>query len=77
KKYEKELIRINNIEIKIKTTLLNKINTAVKRVAKKIEADFILNLGDGVVFARKKYDLTEEIIREILKLERRKSPVSR
>ena len=75
--YRKKLELVKNKENIIKKRLLISINVAVKRVAKRINADYILNIGDEVIYARKKYDITETILREILRLERRKSPVSR
>jgi len=57
--------------------ILKRINTAVRRVAVRHSLDYILNIGDQVVYASRKYDLTEEVIQEMLRLEQRSDPVSR
>ncbi|MCP4136173.1 MAG: OmpH family outer membrane protein [bacterium] len=73
----KKLLGIKKDEEYRKSKLYNKINSAVKAVAKKLDADYILNIGDEVVYAKKKYDVTEEVMREILSMEKRSAPVSR
>ncbi len=60
-----------------KTKLLGQIDRAVKNVAKTLKADFIYNIGDELIFAKKEYDVTEEIMREIVRLEERSAPESR
>jgi Skp family chaperone for outer membrane proteins len=60
-----------------KAKILSQIDRAVKNVAKTIKADFIYNLGDELVYAKKEYDVTEDIIREIVRLEERRSPEAR
>ncbi|MCU0847881.1 MAG: OmpH family outer membrane protein [Spirochaetes bacterium] len=74
--------RKNLSEIKAKSNyhknkILNTINRAVKNVAEKIEADFILNIGDGVIYSKKEYDVTEDVIKELMRLENRRAEVSR
>lgn len=68
---KKKFSEIEKDEAKLKTKFLKQINTAVKIVSKELNADFILNLGDEVIFAKKKYDITEDVLREIIKLEKR------
>jgi Skp family chaperone for outer membrane proteins len=60
-----------------KTKILGQIDRAVKNVAKSVRADFIYNIGDELVYAKKEYDVTEEIMREIIRLEERSAPESR
>jgi Skp family chaperone for outer membrane proteins len=60
-----------------KTKLLGQIDRAVKNVAKSLKADFIYNIGDELIYAKKEYDVTEEIMREIIRLEERSAPESR
>lgn len=64
-------------EEKHKGYLLNKINIAVKKIAESSGCDFILNIGDEVIFGKKKYDITEDVLRELELLEKRADPVSR
>jgi Skp family chaperone for outer membrane proteins len=60
-----------------KAKILSQIDRAVKNVASTLKADFIYNIGDELIYAKKEYDVTEEIIREIVRLNERKSPESR
>lgn len=60
-----------------KEKILAAINQAVRTVARDIRADYILNTGDQIIFARKEYDLTEDIIRELSRLEKWHEPASR
>ncbi|HOW83784.1 MAG TPA: OmpH family outer membrane protein [Spirochaetota bacterium] len=60
-----------------KGKLLGRIQTAVRNVAESSGADFVFNLGDEVVYGKKKYDITEDVLREIERLESRSDPVSR
>lgn len=74
---KKKLAGLEKDEANLKIKLLKQINTSVKILAKDMNADFILNLGDEVIFAKKKYDITEDVIREIIKLEKRSEPAAR
>ena len=76
-KSKKQLDEIEKFEVKTKKELLNKINITVQKIAKQINADFILNIGDEVIYAKKKYDITEDIIKEYIKQEKKTAPVSR
>ena len=60
-----------------KTKILSQIDRAVKNVAKTVKADFVYNLGDELIYAKKEYDVTEDIIREIVRLEERRAPEAR
>lgn len=64
-------------EEKYKGYLLNKINIAVKKVAESSGCDFVLNMGDEILYGKKKYDITEDVLRELELLEKRADPVSR
>jgi len=80
KEYNQKNKDLKEIELKgelYKKKILSQINISVKKVANRIKADYIFNIGDEVIFSRKKYDVTEEIIREIIRLEKRTAPVSR
>ena len=74
---EEKLSRLETEERKIKSKILAHINTAVKRIAQRMDADYVLNIGDEVVYAKKKFDITDDVLREIVRLDDRKSPVSR
>jgi Skp family chaperone for outer membrane proteins len=60
-----------------KTKILNQINRAVKNVASQVKADLILNIGDELIYAKMEYDVTYEIMREILRLDERRMPEAR
>jgi Skp family chaperone for outer membrane proteins len=60
-----------------KARMMSQIDRAVKNVAKSAMADFIYNIGDELIYAKKEYDVTEEIMREIIRLEERSAPESR
>ncbi len=60
-----------------KTKILNQINRAVKNVAAKAKTDLIFNIGDELIYAKTEYDITDEIIREIIRLEERRAPEAR
>ena len=77
KKIKKQLDKIVKYEVKTKKELLTKINISVQKIAKRINADFILNIGDEVIYAKKKYDITEDIIKEYIIQEKKTAPVSR
>ncbi len=60
-----------------KIRILSLIDRAVKNVAQKKKLDFIHNIGDELLYAKKEFDVSEEIIREIVRLEGRNTPESR
>ena len=60
-----------------KVKLLSRIDRAVRNVAKKMQVDFIHNIGDELIYAKKEYDVSEEIIRELVRIEDRSAPESR
>jgi len=64
-------------ERRFKEKTLKRINRAVKIVARDYNIDFVLNFGDEAIYSKKKYDITEDVIREIMRLEKRGAPVSR
>lgn len=60
-----------------KKKLLGRINTALRNVTTAGNIDFVLRLGEDTVYAKKEYDITEEVLREIIRLEKRSAPVTR
>ncbi len=57
-----------------KSRLYGKIKTAISNVARRHDADFILNTGDAVLYSRSSYDITDDVIREYKKLADISSP---
>ncbi len=60
-----------------KVKLLSRIDRAVRNVAKKKKIDFVHNIGDELLYARKEYDISDEIVRELVRIEDRSAPESR
>ena len=75
--YYSDLEEIKKDEDHYKNLFLNQIDSALKVIAKKSDIDFILNIGEGVVYSKKEYDITEELLREIIKQKQRSAPVTR
>lgn len=60
-----------------KGMILTQIDRAVKNVAKRMKIDFIINIGDELIYAKREYDVTEDVIREITRLDERRAPEAR
>ena len=73
--YKGEINKAKEQDKKLKSEFHARIKTAVNSVASKHNADFILNSGDGVIYSRPVYDLTNEVIKELKSLNERTSPV--
>ncbi len=77
KRYSGEKERLEKADKNViyhKARILNRVNKAVKITAERIGADYILNINDDAVYGKKKFDITEEIIREIMKMDELTSP---
>jgi Skp family chaperone for outer membrane proteins len=77
KQFRQEFAKIKSDEEHYKGVVLNRINTALGNIAKKSDIDFVFNIGEGAVYAKKEYDITEEVLREIIRQKERSAPVSR
>jgi len=64
-------------EDEFKRKMSQRIHRSLLDVAEQTGADFVLNIGDEVIYGKKKYDITEDVIREIISLGKRSEPVSR
>ncbi|HOT45638.1 MAG TPA: OmpH family outer membrane protein [Spirochaetota bacterium] len=60
-----------------KGIILTQIDRAVKNVAKKMKIDFVINIGDELIYARKEYDITEDVLLEITRIDERRAPEAR
>ncbi len=76
-RFKIELGKIREREHYYKGKFLNDVNNAISILAKDMQIDFVLNMGDALIFSHKEYDITEDVIREIIKLKKRRDPVSR
>lgn len=72
-----ELAKLNAAEEQHRQRILGEIQRAMSAVASRQGIDFILGAGEGAVYAGKEYDITEEVLRELVSLRRRNAPVSR
>ncbi len=72
-----DLRKAKEKEDSFKHRFLNEINRSLAIIADERGIDFILNIGDELVYSRREYDITDEVIREIITLRKRRAPVSR
>ena len=61
----------------LKAVIYKRIDRAIKKVARGQDVDFILSIGEGLVHAKKKYDITDAVIQELARADVRTEPVSR
>lgn len=73
--YRSELVKIEESEKKLKSSIYAKIKKAVESVAERHGVDFMLGTGEGVVYSRPVFDLTSEVISELENMNRNSSPV--
>ena len=71
------LLKLKSDEDYYKGKILNEINSAIESIAGRDDIDFVFNIGEGAVFARKEYDITERVLQEIENRAKRNAPVSR
>lgn len=74
KEYKTELAGIKSDEERYKIKIYTRIDRALEGIAKKSDIDFVFNIGEGTVYAKKEYDITEDLIREIIKQKERSAP---
>ncbi len=80
REYDKKMKRLLVLDGRVerhKRKILLQINRAVTIVSKNLDIDYVLNFGEDTIYAKKEFDITEDVIREILKIEKRTEPVSR
>ena len=58
----------------LRKKVYNTIYVAIKAYAREENIDFILHIGEQVIFAKKKYDVTDKIIEKVLILQKRSAP---
>lgn len=73
KKYDSILEEEKNL----KEEIYKQINRALSSLAKESGTDFIFNMGEGLVYGAAKYDMTEDLLREVVKIDRRSDSVLR
>ncbi len=75
--YYSKIDDIEKDEEYYKGIILSDIDYAVNAVARKHDIDYVLNIGEGAVYAGKEYDITEEVLRIIINRKKRSSPIAR
>jgi Skp family chaperone for outer membrane proteins len=60
-----------------KGMILSQIDRAVKNISKAMKIDFVINIGDELIYAKKEYDITEDVIIEITRLSEHSAPEAR
>lgn len=71
------LIELKKEEEYYKNKILNEIDRAIGSVSRREEIDFVFNTGEGALYAKKEYDITENVLEEISSHRRKSAPVSR
>ena len=73
--YRSELLKVEEAQKKLKAAIYARIKKAVESVAGRHEVDFMLGTGEGVVYSRPVFDLTDDVIDELEKMNKNSSPV--
>ncbi len=76
-KIKNELSQLRDKEESYKKKFLRKIEDSAGHVAKKHGYHLVLNGGDTVLYSNKEYDITREVLREIVSRKIRSAPVNR
>ena len=71
---ERKIVLLNKKQIILRKRIYNIIHVAIKSFAREENIDFILHIGEQVIFAKKKYDITDKIIEKVLILQKRSAP---
>ena len=61
-------------EKKAKSRIYGRIKKSISNVARRHNADFILNTGEAVIYSKPAYDITDDVIREYKKIHEISSP---
>lgn len=74
KNIDNELSLLAPDEDAVKLRLYKKISSVVRDIARRRNLDMVLNIGDSLVYARKEFDITDDVIEELEAREERVSP---
>ncbi len=77
KKYNEEVADIKKDEDYFKSKILNRIDTALENIAEKWDIDIVFNIGEGALYVKEEDDITEEVLKEIIKQKELSAPESR
>lgn len=77
RKYDGELKEASRAEERLRGRYYDSINRAVTAVARRLDIDYVFNIGDDLVYSRRENDITELVIQEISGMKKRSAPQSR
>ncbi len=77
REYRDQAARLAADENRFREKFYTEINRAIESVASRMRIDFVYNIGEGLVYSRREYDITEDIIRELGSARKRNAPPSR
>ena len=75
--FKKELSALKEKEGSYKKRFLGQIEDAAKDVAKRHGYHLVLGGGDTIVYSKKEYDITREVLRELVSRKIRGAPINR
>lgn len=75
--YGEQLRSLLGREDYYKRKFLQDMNRAIDDVAVRMRIDYVFNIGEGLVYSRKDFDVTEQVLKELRKVKKRNAPQSR
>jgi Skp family chaperone for outer membrane proteins len=76
-RYKAAIKKITTNQEYHKQKILSEINRVIGTVASRMQVDFVLNTGDTLIYFNKNFDITEDVLRELVTQKKRNAPVSR
>lgn len=76
-RYKAGMKKINTDQEYHKQKILGEINRVIGTVASRMQVDFVFNTGDALIYFNKDFDITEDVLRELIAQKKRNAPVSR
>lgn len=77
RKYESEFREAGKSEERLRGKYYESINRAVTSVARRMNVDYVFNIGDDLVYSRRENDITELVLQELSSKKKRSAPQSR
>ncbi|HPQ53005.1 MAG TPA: OmpH family outer membrane protein [Spirochaetota bacterium] len=77
KDYGEQMRALRVREEYYKRKFLLNMNRAIDEVAVRMRIDYVFNIGEGLVYSRKDFDVTEQVLQELRKVKKRNEPQSR
>ena len=77
KKYAGEIKALDDARGKLREKYYEFINRAVTEVARKMDIDYVFNIGDDLIYSRRENDITELVLQELTSIKNRNAPHSK